>query len=40
MVPSHLTVKKVSEILLFLNPASDQLTLTNKAVKFEMNESI
>jgi len=40
MVPSHLTMKKVAEILLYLNPSSDSLSLTNSYVKFQMTETI
>lgn len=39
-VPAHLSVKKVAEILLFLNPEQSTLVLTNSAIECKNTDSI
>lgn len=39
-VPAHLSIGKVSEILLYLNPDQSGLSLTNSLVKFEMTDTV
>ncbi len=38
--PAHLSVKKIAEILLFINPEDKTFNLTNSQVTFNMSDSI